>query len=231
MRFPSTRRSAVFAARSDDPAERSRGFDSLVEAYWKPVYKLIRLKWSCSPDDAADLTQGFFTRAIEKDFFHPYDPSKGGFRTFLRVCLEGYIANERKSASRLKRGGGAGALSLDFTTAEGELREHPPAPDANPEEWFHREWVRSMFSLAMADLRALCESRGKPEPFRMFERYDLEQSASYADLAREFNVPVTTVTNQLAWARREFRRLLLDRLRGISGGEDEFRADARALLR
>jgi hypothetical protein len=43
-------------------------------------------------------------------------------------------------------------------------------------------------------------------------------------------VPVTTVTNHLFWARREFRRLVLERLREITGSEREFREEARAVL-
>jgi RNA polymerase sigma factor (sigma-70 family) len=230
MRFPSTRRSAVVAARSDDAGERQRGLEALVAAYWKPIYKFVRLKWEYSGEDAADLTQGFFARAIEKDFFRGYDSGKGSFRTFLRTCLEGFVANERKSLSRQKRGGDLQMLSLDFATAEGELFEHPPAPGASPEEWFQREWIRSLFALALDDLRADCDSRGKQIQFRLFERYDLDAAASYGELAAEFGLPVTTVTNHLAWARREFRKLLLARLRDITGGDEEYRADAKVLL-
>jgi RNA polymerase sigma factor (sigma-70 family) len=211
----------VLASRSSDAEERRQAFEALVEAYWKPVYKLIRTQWRCDADDAADYTQGFFARAIEKDFFRSYDPAKGSFRTFLRACLEGFVANEKKAASRLKRGGDQTVLPLDFATAEGELREHPPAPGASPEELFHREWTRSLFALALDDLRELCESRGKRSEFEIFSRYDLDDAASYSALAQEFAIPVTTVTNRLAWSRREFRRLLLDRLHGVGGRESE----------
>ncbi len=218
------------AAGSEDAGERRRGFGALVEAYWKPIYKLVRMQWQYSAEDAADLTQGFFARAMEKDFFRGYGPAKGSFRTFLRACLEGFVANERKSVARLKRGGDARMLSLDFASAEGELFEHPPAPGANPEELFQREWVRSLFTLALDDLRKDCEACGKQIPFRLFELYDLEADSSYAQLAAEFGLPVTTVTNHLAWARREFRKCLLARLREITGGDEEYRADAKVLL-
>jgi RNA polymerase sigma factor (sigma-70 family) len=221
MRFPSTRRSAVLASQSSDAAERRQAFEALVDAYWKPVYKFVRMKWHASADDAADYTQGFFARAIEKDFFRAYDPAKGSFRTFLRTCLEGYVANEKKAASRSKRGGDVTVLSLDFATAEGELREHPPAPGASAEEAFHREWVRSLFALALDDLRELCETREKRSEFEIFSRYDLDEGVSYAALAQEFAIPVTTVTNRLAWSRREFRKLLLERLHSVDGRESE----------
>ena len=84
--FPATLQSVVLGARSEDPAERQRSFQALVAAYWKPVYKTIRLGWKRSNEDAKDLTQGFFARAMEKDFFTSYDPARARFRTFLRVC-------------------------------------------------------------------------------------------------------------------------------------------------
>jgi vacuolar-type H+-ATPase subunit H len=40
----------------------------------------------------------------------------------------------------------------------------------------------------------------------------------------------TQVTNHLAWARREFRRLVLEALEEATGSEEEFRAEARQLL-
>ena len=38
------------------------------------------------------------------------------------------------------------------------------------------------------------------------------------------------MTNYLAFARREFRRLLLAKLQEITGSEEEFEAESRALL-
>ena len=233
-RFPPTRWSAIVAARSADPAERARALGTIVAAYWKPVYKYIRARWGKSNEDAKDLTQEFFARLLEKDFLGGFDPSKARLRTFLRTCVDGLVANQEKAARRLKRGGGAVVLSLDFETAEGELAHtEPPAPESL-DGFFEKEWIRSLFSLALEALRAECETRGKMIPLRIFERYDIddsdEQRPSYADLAREFGVAVTDVTNYLAFARREFRRITLEKLREMTASEEEFRREARALL-
>lgn len=99
------------------------------------------------------------------------------------------------------------------------------------EEYFRREWVRNLFALAVEKLRMTCEARGKTAHFRLFERYDLdEEETGYEELAREMDLPVTQVTNYLAWARREFRQIVLDGIREVSGSEEEFRREARALL-
>ena len=235
MSFPVTRYSVVRGASSGDPDARRSAFASLVEAYWKPVYKYVRLKWQAAPDEAEDLTQGFFARAFEKNFFGTYDPAKARFRTFLRTCLDGFIANERKAAGRVKRGGAVQVVSLDFRTAEGELRQHDVAVPADMDEYFEREWARSLFGIAVDRLRAQYAADGREKYFRVFERYDLEATASgervtYAALARELGLNTTDVTNYLAAARRQFRALVLEQLRALTASDEEFREEARRLL-
>ena len=225
----------VQAVGSPDPETRRRAFEALVAAYWKPVYKYLRLKWRASEADAEDLAQGFFARALEKGFFDRFDPGRARFRTYLRACLDGFVANERKSAHRFKRGGGAEHVGLDFAGAEAELGRQGAPAGGDMEEYFHREWVRSLFGRAVEALRRRCAEAGKRVPFALFERYDLDGSdaarrPSYAELAREMGLPETQVTNHLAWARREFRRLVLETLEEATGSEAEFRAEARQLL-
>jgi hypothetical protein len=79
-------------------------------------------------------------------------------------------------------------------------------------------------------LRELCEQRERARTFRVFESYDLEghDKVSYEQLAHEYGIPVSDVTNALAWARREFRKIALDRLRELCGSENEFQREARA---
>jgi hypothetical protein len=90
--------------------------------------------------------------------------------------------------------------------------------------------VRSLFALAVEDLRELCEQRERTRTFRLFEAYDLEgeEDISYEQLSKDYGLPVADVTNTLAWARREFRKIALDRLRELCGSEEEFHREARA---
>jgi DNA-directed RNA polymerase specialized sigma24 family protein len=234
-RFPQTRRSVVVAARDADPEVRRQAWGVLAEGYWRPVYKLLRVRWGLEREDAEDLTQEFFAAALAKGTFERYDPARARFRTYLRACLDGFAANERKAAGRLKRGGGQAPLSLDFEGAEAELRRHGAGEGLGLDEFFHREWVRSLFGLAVEDLRRWAEASGRSVHFRLFERYDLEgpdspERPSYGELAAEHGIPVTQVTNFLAATRRELRRLVLERLRELTASEEEFRSEARLVL-
>ena len=234
-RFPLTRHSLVAAARSQDDTTRRVAWEELVTAYWRPVYKYLRLQWHADSELAQDWTQEFFARALENGYFASFDSTRARFRTFLRVCLDGFASKQRSAARAQKRGGGTTLLSLDFAAAEGELAgTEPPAPDG-VDAYFHREWMRSLFSLAIDDLRRICTDEDKVRHFAVFQRYDLEgpertAPISYADVAGEFGIPVTQVTNWLHWARGRLRECLLTRLGRLCATDEEFRAEARALL-
>jgi len=80
----------------------------------------------------------------------------------------------------------------------------------------------------------MTESFRRPAAFRAFERYDLEDAGegalTYEALAAELGITLTTVTNHLALARRELRRVVLETLREITASEEEFRLEARLVL-
>ena len=215
-RFPSTQLSLIEAAGAVLPNE---ALERVIALYWKPVYAFIRFKWRKENEAAKDLTQGFFTSALERDFFRCFDPAKASFRTYLRMAVERFAANEYASEQRQKRGGGITFAELDDQAAGGE----------SPEDVFFREWRRQLFALSIEDLRAHCTGAGKLLEWRVFEEYDLAEGErpSYAALARRHGVAETSVTNYLAWARRTLRTFLNARLRGVTSGERELREEMR----
>jgi RNA polymerase sigma factor (sigma-70 family) len=220
--FPTTRRSVVEALGSDDAAERARAFDAMVSIYWRPLYKYARI--AHRRDDAEDRTQSFLVHVLEKNALASYDAGKASFRTFLRLLFDRHLANEMKAEQRLKRGGGA--ASLPFDDAEAELaREHDRG--GSPEEYFQREWARSVFSVAVERLRA----DAREDDFALFQAYDLDDArVSYRELGARFGMSETTVTNRLAAMRRKFREHVLDVLRDATASDREFRSEVRALL-
>ena len=234
MSFPATRLSIVARTRSLDEETRRVAWATIIEAYWKPAYKYLRLKWSLDADQAADLTQEFFTTTLENEVVERFDPARARFRTYLRLCLDGFASNAKKSERRLKRGGGVIVVPLDFETAEGEMARHEGSVDADVDDLFYREWVRSLFERSVADLKRHAEEAGRPVMFEVFGRYDLadegEQRPTYAGLARDLGLTAATVTNHLAAMRRQFRLIILARLRDLTSSEEEFEAEAARLL-
>jgi RNA polymerase sigma factor (sigma-70 family) len=214
--FPSTQHSLIEAAAA---GLASDALDRVIALYWKPVYRFVRVKFRKDNEDAKDLTQGFFTTALERGFFARFDPARGSFRTYLRMAVERFAANRHAAENRQKRGGDIRFEPVDDQAAATE----------SPEEVFEREWRRQLFALALDDLRAHCEAAGKQLHFRIFEAYDLGEGErpSYAELADRYGIAETSVTNHLAWARRTLRGFVADRLRGVTAGERELREEMR----
>ena len=234
MAFPVTRLSVVERTRSSDAEVRRVALDAIIEAYWKPVYKYLRMKWSLAPEEAADLTQEFFTTALEKDVVEKYDPARARFRTYLRMCVDGFASNAKKAERRLKRGGAVTLVALDFETAEGEMATREPAVPADVDELFYLEWVRALLERSVSDLRRSAEASGRAVMFEVFSRYDLnddqQSRPTYAEIGRALGLTAATVTNHLAAMRRQFRTILLDRLRELTSSEEEWEAEAAKLL-
>src|SRR5262249_17783707 len=143
--------------------------------------------------------------------------------------------NDNKATARIKRGGDAQILSLDFDAAEEQLaRTRIPAPNAL-DEYLEKEWARSVFSLALERLKTSLLSAGKETYLRLFERYVLDDpdnsnAVSYRQLSEEFKISTSDVTNYLAYARREFRAIVLETLRALTATDEEYRREARNLL-
>ncbi len=233
-RIPPTRVSAVLGMRSPDAPERQRSFETLVASYWKPAYKVIRRCWNKSNEDAKDLTQEFFARALEKGQFAAYDPTKARFRTYFMMCLRGFLSDSHEAAQALKRGGGLRLLPLDFAGAEAELARTSLSAAATVEEVFEKEWMRHLFGLALEDFRAECTAAGREVRYRTFEAYEMPAAEcpkpTYEAVATALGIAVTDVTNHLSYARRRLRQLVRARLRDLTSDEGEYREEVRAVL-
>ena len=169
---------------------RRAAFDVLVSVYWRPVYARLRIQWRSQPADAEDLAQDFFARAIERSFFDSYDPERARFRTFLRH-LPGSVRRQRLARSAPAETRRGSQCLVDITQAERELAlSQADSTEVDADEWFDREWVRSLFGLGGGGAPARASrgtTEGGPLP-AVLERHDLEpvsdeERPSYLDLA------------------------------------------------
>ena len=181
--FPNTRVSVLRAAGSSDPEVRRAALDVLAAVYWRPVYARYRIKWRAEAADAEDLAQEFFARALSDGLFADYDPAQARFRTYLRLCADRFAANARRDQRRLKRGGEATVVSIDVAGVEQELDLAGAfRPDADPDAWFDREWVRGLFADAFKEVALVgVEALSSPWQVKLNELSDA-QAEAWVDL-------------------------------------------------
>jgi DNA-directed RNA polymerase specialized sigma24 family protein len=75
--------------------------NALCRIYWPPLYAFAR-RAGQSPDDARDLTQGFFASLVEKNWVADADPDRGRFRSFLLTAFNATSPTQNKRSSARK---------------------------------------------------------------------------------------------------------------------------------
>ena len=109
--FATTHWSVVLAAQGPSPAAQE-ALEKLCSTYWRPIYAFVR-RQGTEPDEAKDLTQGFFALLLKRRDFDTVRKEKGRLRSYLLTSLKHFLTNERNRAMTIKRGEGQRLISLD----------------------------------------------------------------------------------------------------------------------
>jgi RNA polymerase sigma factor (sigma-70 family) len=202
--FASTQWSMVLAAR-DGSSEAA--MQTLCANYWRPLYAFVR-RSGRSVEDAQDLTQGFFSRMIEKDSLRHVDPALGKFRAFLLASMRNFLANEWRRDQTSMRGGRVEFLSVqDMTRAEDY---YAAATTGTPEQIYERNWALALLERTTQELAAEFTAAGKAHVFAQLKPY-LEgdrDGARYAQVAAALGWSEVTVRVSVHRMRSRFRDLL-----------------------
>lgn len=204
--FPTTRWSLISSVRDDDLGAND-ALAELCQAYWQPIYAYARKRGNAA-DQAEDLTQGFFTKLLEKDYVAQADRRRGRFRTFLLSAFNNYMANEWDRARAKKRGGASTVLSLDFETAEGRLQLET-ADTTTPEELFVRQWAQTLLDRAFEKL-GQSEKAGDGARFERLKGCltGSEPSVPYRQLADELGMTEAAVKVAVHRMRKRFAQIV-----------------------
>ena len=203
--FLTTRWSVVRGAVGADEPRARAALEQLCEAYWKPLYGFARRR-GMGPEDAADSTQAFFARLLEKRDVGGADPARGRFRAYLLGAFKHHLANEAERERAAKRGGGVAPLRLDFEAAEAGLRLEPVDP-RTPERAFERDWALAVLGRAFARVEADYRRRGRAPLFEALRGTLVPggEVASYREVAEGLGQSEGAVKVAAHRLRRAFR--------------------------
>lgn len=206
-RFATTQWSLVLRAGKASAGEAARALGELCQQYWPPVYAYLR-RAGHSPDAAAELTQEFFCRLLERGLGSP-SPQKGRFRTYLLGALKHFLANQRRRARARKRGGGQAVVSLDAAAAEERLGAEPIERVA-PERLYERQWAQSLLERVRQMLAAEYRSAGKAEQYEKLSAFLTGEApaGTYAELARQWGTSEAALKVAVHRLRQQFGRRL-----------------------
>ena len=201
----------------------------LCQAYWYPLYFYVR-RLGHSPEDAQDLTQGFFARLLEKNYVATADREKGRFRSFLLLLLKRFLAGELARANRQKRGGGVGLIPLDQEHTEDRYVAEP-ADELSPDKAFERRWAQVLLARVTDRLQAQCVAEGKGHLFAELRPFlSGESEETYEAAARRLQIPRATLKVLAHRFRRRYEQLLREEIAPTVASPEEVEDEIRALF-
>jgi RNA polymerase sigma-70 factor (ECF subfamily) len=229
-RFATTRWSLVLAAGRRSNARSTEALASLCETYWYPVYAVIR-RQGYGVDEARDLTQGFFARVLEKNYFGDADPARGRFRAFLWAAIRHFLSNERDRERALKRGGAQVVVSLEVETAEGRYQLEP-RDEVTPERLFDQRWALVLLDNVLARLRSSqrIAKRAMFDALKGFLTGDSEGD-SYQAVGKALGLSEGAVKVAVHRMRRQFREALIAEIAGTVADPADIDGEVRHLLK
>src|SRR5207247_3099388 len=137
-------------AQGESPAAQE-ALENLCRTYWRPIYGFIR-RQGTKPEAAKDLTQGFFALILERKDFQSVRQEKGRLRSFLLASLKHFMANERRDAATLKRGGGRALIPLDDVESY-DSGEFDRGDMLSPDLLYDRRWAFTVLDRVFTQLR------------------------------------------------------------------------------
>jgi len=234
--FHTTRWTIVMKAAQSQAQGGQFALAELCRNYWYPLYIFARRRGH-SPDDAQDLTQGFFLHLLQQRALAGVDRLKGKFRSFLLASFQNHLSDQVDRARRLKRGGDKEFVQLDAAEAEERYRLEP-VEFLTAEKIFDARWAMTVLGEALSRLRQEYATEGKTSIFEALKAFlDPNNSLappSYEEVANRLQVTTGGVKTLIHRLRKRYTALLREEVgRTVSDPteiDDEIHALCEALI-
>ena len=205
--FATTHWSNVLAAGDSASPNSREALEKLCRTYWYPAYAFVR-RSGRGPDEAQDLTQGFFAYLIEKRVITKAKAEAGRFRSFLLGTLKNYLLQQAEREGALRRGGKEPPLSLDADGAEQRFAADM-ATTETPETLFERKWALEVLGETLKQLEGEYRQDGKGELFEaLYPALEGDDRPHYATLAGLLGMTEGAVRVAVYRLRQRYRELL-----------------------
>jgi RNA polymerase sigma factor (sigma-70 family) len=210
--FATTHWSVVRAAGQSTDPQASQALEQLCRTYWYPLYACVRRR-GYQPQDAQDLTQGFFAALLTGKYLARANRERGRFRTFLLTAFDNFLHNEHDRATALKRGGGRKIVSWEEHTAERRYAQEP-AGGLSPEQIYEKRWATTLLERVLARLREESNHAAHLELFDQLKPHlwGEDEATPYAQLATRFNLSVSAIKVAVHRLRRRYREVLREEI-------------------
>ena len=226
LAFTTTNWSVVLEAQGQSPAAQE-ALEKLCRTYWRPVYSFIRREGT-RPEEAEDLTQGFFALLLERRNFDAVRKEKGRLRSYLLTSLKHFLVSEHRRAVTLKRGKGQQPIPLDELSGA-ERSDMEPADHLTAERLYERRWALTLMEQVLQRLKNEYDTAGNSELFDSLKLLlaDEVEAPSRAEIALKLGMTDNAFRQAFHRFRNRYQLLLREEISHTvaiaSDVEDELR--------
>ncbi len=209
--FTTTHWSVVLAAQDRSPAAEA-ALEKLCRTYWWPLYGFVRRN-GFGPEEAQDLTQGFFALLLERRDLDVVRQEKGRLRSYLLVSLKNFLAKARRRELALRRGEGRALVPLDELLAR-ERADLEPADMLSADRIYERRWALTLLEQVLARLGEEYRVAGNARLFEQLKQRLTDESdrPSQAEIAQELSMSQNAVKQAFHRLRQRYRLLLREEI-------------------
>jgi RNA polymerase sigma factor (sigma-70 family) len=229
--FHTTRWTMVMRAAQSQAQGGPSALAELCRLYWYPLYIFARRRGH-SPEDAQDLTQGFFLHLLERRALTGVDRLKGKFRSFLLASFQNHLSDVGDRARRYKRGGDKEFVRLDAEGAEERYRREP-VEFLTAEKIFDARWAMTVLGEALKRLRQEYATAGKTSTFEALRVFlDPNSSTappSYDEVANRLELSTGGVKTLIHRLRKRYTALLKEEVGRTVSDPSEIDEEIHAL--
>jgi len=205
--FTTTQWSVVLDAQSESPSAQE-ALEKLCRTYWWPLYGFVR-RQGYSPEEAQDLTQGFFAMLLERKDFDAVRQERGRLRSYLLTALKNFLAKAHRRAMTIKRGEGRPLVPLEDLLVR-ERADLEPADKLSADRIYERRWALTLLEQVLARLEEEYRLAGNSALFEQLKQMlsGEPDRLSQATIAQELGMTENAVKQALHRLRQRYRLLL-----------------------
>jgi RNA polymerase sigma factor (sigma-70 family) len=209
--FTTTHWSVVLEAQGQSPAAQA-ALEKLCRTYWRPIYGFVRGQ-DVEPEEAKDLTQGFFALLLERRDLDAVRKEKGRLRAYLLTSLKHFLTNERQRARAIKRGEGWRLIPLD-EVRESARADFEPADRSSVDQIYERRWALALLEQVLRRLGEEYRSAGNVVLFERLEALLMDEPdrLSQGQIADQLGMSENAVKQAFRRLRQRYQQLLREEI-------------------
>ena len=209
--FTTTHWSVVLEAQGQSPAA-DEALEKLCRTYWRPVYGFIK-RQGTGPEEAEDLTQGFFALLLERRDFDAVRKEKGRLRSYLLTSVKHFLASQQRRAMAVKRGRGQSLVRFEELSA-GERAQVEPADPLSADRLYERRWALTLMEQVLRRLKDEYYIAGNATLFDCLKQLLPEEpgAPSRAEIATRLGMTENAVRQALHRFRHRYQLLLREEI-------------------